>query len=109
MLHSIDPTLEERNFEATIIHIGINDILFDSSSRQINLLLRNIKETGKKCKSYKVKCIFISSLTFNTRTCPKLLNEVNEMIEKVCLENGYHFIEDGNVYENDLFKDVFHL
>ena len=31
------------------------------------------------------------------------------MIERVCLENGYHYIENGNVYENDLFKDGLHL
>ena len=31
------------------------------------------------------------------------------MTEWVCLENGYHYIENGNVYENDLFKDGLHL
>ena len=31
------------------------------------------------------------------------------MIERVCLENGYHYIENGNVYENGLFKDGLHL
>ena len=61
------------------------------------------------CKNYKVKCLFISSLTFNTRISHKLLNEVNEMIERVCLENSYHYIENGNVYENNLFKDGLNL
>ena len=109
LLHYIDPALEEQNFEAAIIHIGINDILYHNSSRQINILLQNIKEIGKKCKNYKVKYVFISSLTFNTRISHKLLNEVNEMIVRVCLENGYHYIENGDVYENDLFKDGLHL
>ena len=31
------------------------------------------------------------------------------MIKRVCLENGYYYIENGNVYENDLFKDGLHL
>ena len=109
MLHNIDPTLEEQNFEAVIIHVGINHILYDNSSRQINLLLQNIKGIGKKCKNYKVKYVFLSSLTFNTRISQKLLNEVNKMIEKICLENGYHYIENGIVYENDLFKNGLHL
>ena len=109
LLHYIDPTLEEQNFEAAIIHTGINDILYDSSSTQINLLLQIIKEIGKKYKSYKVKYVFISSLTFKTRISHRLLNEVNEMIERVCLENGYYYTENGNVYENDLFKDGLHL
>ena len=109
MLHNIDPTLEEQNFEAVIIHVGINHILYDNSSPQINLLLQNIKGIGKKCKNYKVKYVFLSSLTFNTRISQKLLNEVNKMIEKICLENGYHYIENGIVYENDLFKNGLHL
>ena len=103
LLDYIDLTLEEQNFEAAIIHIGINDILYDGSSRQINLLLQNIKEIGKKRKNYNVKYVFISSLTFNTRISHKLLDEVNEMIERVY--HGYHYMENENVYENDLFKD----
>ena len=31
------------------------------------------------------------------------------MIETVSLENDYHYIENGNVYENNLFKDGLHL
>ena len=58
LLHYIDPTLEEQSFKAVIIHIGINDILY-VSSQQINLLLQNIKEIGKRCMSYKVKYVFI--------------------------------------------------
>ena len=30
------------------------------------------------------------------------------MIERVSLENSYHYIENGNIYENDLFKDGLH-
>ena len=92
---------------AEIVHIGINDILYDNSSRQINLLLQNIKQVGKKNKSHKVKYVFIWSLTFNTWISHKLFNKVNKMVELVCLEIDYYHIENGNVYENDLFKDCY--
>ena len=59
--------------------------------------------------SYKIKYAFISSLTFNTRMSHTLLNQVNKMIERVCLENGYYYINNGNVCENDLFKDGLYL
>ena len=52
---------------------------------------------------------YISSITFNTRTSHKLLNKVNEMIWRLCLENGYHYIETRNVNENELSKDGLHL
>ena len=62
-LHYINLTLEEQNFEATIIHTGVSDILYDSSSREINLLLQNMKEKGNKYKTKAVKLnVFISSL-----------------------------------------------
>ena len=47
-----------------ILKLWVNGILYDSNSLQINLLLQNIKEIGKKCKSNKVKYIFISSTTY---------------------------------------------
>ena len=59
--------------------------------------------------SYKVKYVFISSLTLNNRISHKLLNEVNEMVERVCLENGYYYSENGTVCENDFLKDGSHL
>ena len=50
--------------------------LYDSSSRQINLLLQNIREIGKKCMSYKVKYVFMffclyMFLTFNNKISHK--------------------------------------
>ena len=108
LLHYIDPSLEEQNFKVEITHSGVNDILYDSCSRQINLLLQNIKKLGKKCKSCKVIYAFISSITFDTIISHKLLNEVSEMIERVWLENGYHYSENRNVHENDIFKDDLH-
>ena len=42
-LHHIDPTLDKQNFEAAIIYIGITNILYDSTSQYIDLLLLNIK------------------------------------------------------------------
>ena len=30
------------------------------------------------------------------------------MIERFCLENDYYYIENGNAFENDLFKDGLH-
>ena len=54
--------------------------------------------------------MFLSQVTtFNTRVPQKLLNEVNEMIEKVCIVNSYYYIENGNGNDNDLFKDALQL
>ena len=39
----------------------------------------------------------------------KFFSEVNEMIERICLENGYYYSENGTVCENDFLKDKSHL
>ena len=31
------------------------------------------------------------------------------MIERICLENGNYYMDNGNVCENDLFKNRLHL
>ena len=44
LLRYIDPTVEEQNFVVAIIHIGINDILYDSSLQQIKFIFQNINK-----------------------------------------------------------------
>ena len=58
----VNPILEEQYFEEVIIYFRINDLLYDDSSPQISLLLQNINEIGKKCKSYAFKHVFVSSI-----------------------------------------------
>ena len=50
---------------------------------------------------------YISSITFNTRISPKLLNKVNEMIWRLCLENGYHYIETRNIIRMNYLRMVY--
>ena len=43
MLHYLDAQLEHRQINTVVIHVGINDILRDSSESRIDGLLQNIK------------------------------------------------------------------
>ena len=58
MLHYLDVHLEDRQINTVVIHIGINDILRDSSQSSIDVLLQNIKNMSLKCKKFGVKNIF---------------------------------------------------
>lgn len=61
----------------------------------------------RKCaNAIQPNMIFISRITFNRRITHKSLKE---LIEKVCLENSFHYIENTDVNENDLFMDGLHL
>ena len=53
LLHYIDATLEESNFGAVVIHVGVNDLV--SSNNIVDKLLKNIHSMAEKCKSSDVK------------------------------------------------------
>ena len=46
LLHYIDPTLKESNFEVAVIHVGINDLM--NSNNSVGKLLKNICSMAEK-------------------------------------------------------------
>ena len=49
LLHYVNATLEESNFEVAVIHVGVNDLL--NSNNSVEKLLKNIYSMEEKCKS----------------------------------------------------------
>ena len=64
LLHYIDVTLEENNFEVTVIHVRVNDLL--NSNNSVDKLLKKIYSITEKCKSSGVKNVFISAMVKTT-------------------------------------------
>ena len=62
------------------------------------------------CRGYGVNDIFISAMICRRG---KFLNEkvkrINFLLELICEENWYFFIEDTNIETRDLWKDGIHL
>ena len=65
LLHYIDATLEESNFEVAVIHVGVNDLM--NSNNSVDKLLKDIYSMGEKCKSSGVKKVFTSGIVKNNR------------------------------------------
>ena len=55
LLHYLNVNLQDKNTESVILHVGVNDVLQDSTETNINSFFTNIKEMAKKCRSYNVK------------------------------------------------------
>ena len=47
----VEPTLETNDFKVAFLHVGINDILKNRSSPDIEKLISDIKMITDKCKS----------------------------------------------------------
>ena len=82
LLHYIDATLEESNFELAVIHVGVNDIL--NSNNSVDRLLKIIHSMAEKCKSSVVKKVFISGIVKNNRVNDFTIQEVNRKIYDDC-------------------------
>ena len=107
LLHYIDATLEENNFEVTVIHVRVNDLL--NSNNSVDKLLKNIYTIAEKCKSSGVKNVFISAMVKNNRINDFIIQEVNRKIYDDCQKEDYSFIINDGIGNNDLFKDGLHL
>ena len=107
LLHYIDATLEENNFEVTVIHVRVNDLL--NSNNSVDKLLKNIYSIAEKCKSSGVMNVFISAMVKNNRINDFIIQEVNRKIYDDCQKEDYSFIINDGIGNNDLFKDGLHL
>ena len=84
MLHYLDVHLEDRQINTVVIHVGINNILGDSSQSSIDGLLQNIKNMSLECKKFGEKNIFISGLVYTTRINIGNLEKIHVVIQHFC-------------------------
>ena len=109
MLHYLDVHLEERQLNTVVIHVGINNILKDSSQSSIDGLLQNIKNMSLKCKKFGVKNIFISGLVYTTRISICIWEKIHVMIQNFCQKYGWFYVDNRNIRGKHLYKDGLHL
>ena len=60
-----EPTLETNYFKVAILDVGINNVLKNRSSSDIEKLILDIKIIIDKCNSFEVQKFLISGLSFN--------------------------------------------
>ena len=79
LLHYLDVHLKNKSIDTVIIHIGINDLLTNSSRSGMDNLIYNIKKSIEKCLMFSVKSVFISGLVYTTRVV-SLLERIHVLI-----------------------------
>ena len=81
-------------FKITQNHIRLNDInKFNYSKVDVEDLAQRIIDIGKKCKSYGVNNIAISSvLERKNHEVNEVIKKVNNLLRALCLEQGFTFL-----------------
>ena len=60
MDHHTIPILEDNQYDAAAIHVGINDLLKSCTNINVNEITRDIINTALRCRSHNIAAIFIS-------------------------------------------------
>ena len=69
----------------------------------------NFEENCDKIEKYGIKNVCLSGLVFTTRVHLPLLNQVNKFILDICKEHNISFINNGNIFRNDMYSEGSHL
>ena len=109
LLHYMDSTLAEGNYDTAIVHSGINDIINDDESTKVENLVLNLEIIAIKLKKYGIKNVCLSVLVFKTRVYLPLSNQVNKFILDICKAHNILFINNDTIIRNDIYSDGLHL
>ena len=101
------PVIQGKNYDAAGIHVGINDLL--SSNKSFNGICRDIISIGLRCRSNNISKVFISSIAYSSKINTVLMQRLNRALYDECRRNGFTFVDNGAVTENDLWVDGIHL
>ena len=87
--HSITPTLVEDRPDIVIIHIGSNDITHNAVDQiDVKDIVNCIINIGKKCLSYGVKEVIISSIFIKKQfKLTRIISHVNDLLRDECNRN----------------------
>ena len=83
LLYYVKPTLKNKNFDDSLLHVGFNYLLSDESQDSVQNL-DNLKQIGLKCTSAGVKNILISGNVVNNKLASGYISSVNQHFSNMC-------------------------
>lgn len=111
--HYVTPTLAKNNIGAAIIHVGTNHLHGKNPLNNIEEVLdiaKGIIDVGHICKEGGVDDIFISSITVQKDIHGRLKGkEINDLLQRLCIEHDFTYINNDNIMPHDLWSDGIHL
>ena len=106
LLHYLDVNLDNKT-DTVILQIGVSDLLQDISLD--NKFMKNLEYMVQKCRSFGVKRVFFSGITYTKRIAWQILDDAHEQLVSLCKRLEMIYIDNRNIREIHLFKDGLHL
>ena len=70
---------------------------------------RDIISIELRCRSNNISKVFISSIAYSSKINTVLMQRLNRALYDECRRNGFTFVDNDLVTENDLWVDGIHL
>ena len=97
--HSI-PILQEHEYDAAIIHVGINDLIKNPNENKDTMkIARHVIEISLQYRNYNIGTVFISSIVYSTKINYELLCKLDNFLHEKYVKNGFYFINNSAVTE----------
>ena len=75
----------------------------------VDSICNNILEIVLRCRNHKISEVFISSVAYSSKVSNELIQQLNKLLYKRCIEYGYSCINNGAVSKIDLWTDGIRL
>ena len=106
-VHYITSTLYENEFDTSILHMSVNDVLKLGSNT--DTVSKDIINIANHCKNFDVKQIIISGVTLTVWLSASFIYQLNNSMRVLCQTHGYSFTDKNNVSSEILWQDGLHL
>ena len=97
MDHYAIPILEEHQYDAAAIHVGINDLLQSLTNINVYEIAKDITNIALRCRSHDIATIFISSIVYVTKVSHMIIQKLNELLLNECTKYGFNLVDNGAV------------
>ena len=105
------PTIKKEKPDRVIVHVGSNNVNFynveNSTAEEV---AERILKVGEICKFHGVEDVAISSVLIKKNlVLGKFIRNVNIILEKLCHDRSFEFINNDNIYSTLVSDDGVHL
>ena len=80
MDHHALPILKEHQYDAAVIHVGINDSLKSRTNINVREIAKDIIDIALLCQSHNMATIFISSIVYSTKISHTKIQKLNGLL-----------------------------
>ena len=98
--------------EETLVQIGGNDLSSPPGEPllPVDIIAKDVIKAGETCKYHGVENVFISGVPIRSRRyVQKRVHELNGILQDMCVQKGFMYIDNSNINTTHLLDDGVHL